>query len=62
VWSADTEHGMEIARRVRTGTFSVNGAHAAFDGPFGGYKASGIGREFGLVGLGQYVEFKTISS
>ncbi|MET9584169.1 aldehyde dehydrogenase [Streptomyces sp. NPDC006539] len=62
VWSADAEHGMEIARRVRTGTFSVNGAHAAFDGPFGGYKASGIGREFGLVGLGQYVEFKTISS
>jgi acyl-CoA reductase-like NAD-dependent aldehyde dehydrogenase len=61
VWTADEERGLATARRVRTGTFSVNGAPPSFDGPFGGYKGSGIGREFGSVGLGQYVEFKTIS-
>jgi acyl-CoA reductase-like NAD-dependent aldehyde dehydrogenase len=61
VWTADPEHGVAVGRRVRTGTFSVNGAPPSFDGPFGGYKASGIGREFGAVGLTQYVEHKTIA-
>jgi aldehyde dehydrogenase (NAD+) len=37
VWSADAEHGVEIAREVRTGVVSVNGAFAGFDVPFGGY-------------------------
>ncbi|KIF73322.1 aldehyde dehydrogenase [Streptomyces sp. 150FB] len=61
VWTADTEHGTEIARRVRTGYFMVNAAAPGFEGPFGGYKASGIGREFGSVGLAEYVEHKTIN-
>jgi acyl-CoA reductase-like NAD-dependent aldehyde dehydrogenase len=61
VWTSDRERGLAIARRIRTGTFSINGAPPSFDGPFGGYKASGIGREFGAVGLAQYVENKTIS-
>jgi aldehyde dehydrogenase (NAD+) len=61
VWTTDLERGLSLARRIRTGTFSVNGAPASFDGPFGGYKASGIGREFGAVGLGQFVEHKTIT-
>jgi aldehyde dehydrogenase (NAD+) len=61
VWTADTEHGAEIARRVRTGYFMVNAAAPGFEGPFGGYKASGIGREFGSVGLAEYVEHKTIN-
>ncbi|QUQ68792.1 aldehyde dehydrogenase [Kutzneria sp. CA-103260] len=60
VWTTDPERGLAIARRIRTGTFTVNGAQGGFDMPFGGYKASGIGREFGAVGLGQYVEHKTI--
>ncbi len=47
VWTSDTERGLALARRIRTGTFLVNGAPAGFDAPFGGYKASGIGREFG---------------
>ncbi|MEU9450252.1 aldehyde dehydrogenase [Streptomyces sp. NPDC048277] len=61
VWSADEAHALEVARRLRTGTVTVNGAPIAFDGPFGGYKASGVGREYGAVGLAQYVEYKTVT-
>lgn len=61
VWTADTDHGVDIARRIRTGFFMVNAAPVSFEGPFGGYKASGIGREFGSAGLSEYVEHKTIN-
>ncbi|MFJ3779520.1 aldehyde dehydrogenase [Streptomyces sp. NPDC090075] len=61
VWSADEDHALEVARRLRTGTVTVNGAAISFDGPFGGYKASGIGREYGAAGLAQYVELKTVT-
>ncbi|MBU3870029.1 aldehyde dehydrogenase [Streptomyces sp. 4503] len=61
VWSSDEAHALEVARRVRTGTITVNGASVAFDGPFGGFKTSGIGREYGAVGLGTYTEYKTIT-
>ncbi|MFF4763383.1 aldehyde dehydrogenase [Streptomyces sp. NPDC001292] len=61
VWSSNEEHALTVARRVRTGTITVNGASVAFDGPFGGFKASGIGREYGAVGVGTYTEFKTIT-
>ncbi|MEU2437453.1 aldehyde dehydrogenase [Streptomyces rubradiris] len=61
VWSADEERALAVARRVRTGTVTVNGASLAFDGPFGGFKASGIGREYGAVGIGTYTEYKTIT-
>ncbi|MFF5203249.1 aldehyde dehydrogenase [Micromonospora parva] len=61
VWTADVERGLALARRIRTGFFTVNGADPGFDAPFGGYKGSGIGREFGAVGLAQYVEHKTIA-
>ncbi|MFJ8085760.1 aldehyde dehydrogenase [Streptomyces sp. NPDC096205] len=61
VWSLDEGRALEVARRLRTGTVTVNGAPVAFDGPFGGFKASGIGREFGAVGLGTYTEYKTIT-
>ncbi|KUF18684.1 aldehyde dehydrogenase [Streptomyces silvensis] len=61
VWSADEERALAVARRIRTGTVTVNGAPVGFDGPFGGFKASGIGREYGAVGLGTYTEYKTIT-
>lgn len=61
VWSSDEEHALAVARRIRTGTVTVNGASVAFDGPFGGFKSSGIGREYGAVGLGTYTEYKTIT-
>ncbi|MFH9420579.1 aldehyde dehydrogenase [Streptomyces sp. NPDC017529] len=60
VWTADTGHGVDIARRVRTGTYSVNTFSIDVLGPFGGYKDSGIGREFGPEGFGAYLEHKTI--
>jgi acyl-CoA reductase-like NAD-dependent aldehyde dehydrogenase len=61
VWSADEERALAVARSVRTGTVTVNGASVAFDGPFGGFKTSGIGREYGAVGIGTYTEYKTIT-
>jgi aldehyde dehydrogenase (NAD+) len=61
VWCADPAHGEAVAREIRSGFLVVNGAPIGFEGSFGGYKASGIGREFGAVGLGQYIEHKTIT-
>ncbi|MBC9712520.1 aldehyde dehydrogenase [Streptomyces sp. TRM66268-LWL] len=60
VWTADTEHGIDIARQVRTGTYSVNTFSLDMLGPFGGYKNSGLGREFGPEGYGEYFENKMI--
>jgi betaine-aldehyde dehydrogenase len=60
VWTADDAIGLDIARRVRTGTYAVNQYTMDFIAPFGGYKASGIGREFGREGVEHYVETKTI--
>jgi aldehyde dehydrogenase (NAD+) len=60
VWTGDIDQGLDIARRVRTGTYAVNQYTMDFVAPFGGYKASGIGREFGIEGLNHYVELKSI--
>lgn len=60
VWTGDVAHGTDIARRVRTGTYSVNTFSIDMLGPFGGYKNSGLGREFGPEGLGEYLEHKMI--
>lgn len=60
VWTADDAAGLEVARRVRTGTYGVNTYTMDMAAPFGGYKSSGVGREFGPEGLGQYVELKSI--
>jgi acyl-CoA reductase-like NAD-dependent aldehyde dehydrogenase len=62
VWTADRERGLAVARRIRSGWLTVNGAPASYDGAFGGYKNSGIGREFGATGLAQYCEYKTIAA
>jgi aldehyde dehydrogenase (NAD+) len=61
VMSASTERGMNIARRIRTGSFGVNGGmFYGADAPFGGYKSSGVGRQCGIEGFQQYLETKTI--
>ncbi len=61
VWSADSDRATEIAKRMQTGTVSVNGFILDFSCPFGGFKSSGMGRELGREGLEAYLEAKTIS-
>ncbi|WP_231611386.1 aldehyde dehydrogenase family protein, partial [Rhodococcus sp. CX] len=62
VWSSDPLRAHGIARRLRTGMVVVNGGGGGLspDGPFGGYKRSGIGREFGAAGLSEFLQHKTI--
>ena len=61
VFTADVAAGIDVARQVRTGTYTVNGFALEFAGPFGGYKSSGLGRELGPEGLSAYLESKSIS-
>jgi aldehyde dehydrogenase (NAD+) len=61
VFTADDVRGFEIARRIQTGTFSVNTFAADFNSPFGGFKESGIGREHGPGAIEEYLRPKTIS-
>ena len=62
VWTADPSHGREVARRIRTGTIGVNKYAPDLSSPFGGYKSSGIGREYGREGLEEYFELKSIAT
>lgn len=61
VWSADPQRALAAARRVRTGTITVNGFTYDIGLPFGGFKQSGIGREWGVEGLEPYLEYQTIN-
>ena len=60
VWTSDIAHGMEIATGVRTGTYGINMYTLDIGAPFGGFKQSGIGREFGPEGLDEYTELQTL--
>jgi aldehyde dehydrogenase (NAD+) len=61
VLSGSLDRAMAVARRIRTGTISVNGGGwFGPDSPFGGYKESGLGREHGVQGFEEYLETKTI--
>jgi acyl-CoA reductase-like NAD-dependent aldehyde dehydrogenase len=60
VYTQDPERGYEIARRVRSGSVTVNGLIVDPTMPFGGFKQSGTGREGGVEGLDPYFELKTI--
>jgi len=62
VASGDRERAMRVARRLRVGSVSVNGGMCiAPDLPFGGYKHSGIGREWGVEGIEEFLETKAIA-
>ncbi|MCP4436137.1 MAG: aldehyde dehydrogenase family protein [Actinomycetia bacterium] len=62
VHSADLDRAWDFAKKVRTGTMSVNGGvWYGGDVPFGGYKQSGIGREMGLEGFEEYLQTKSIA-
>jgi acyl-CoA reductase-like NAD-dependent aldehyde dehydrogenase len=63
VFSASGDRALAVARRIRTGTMSVNGgAWFGPDAPFGGYKQSGIGKEMGKAGLEEFLEAKTLAA
>jgi aldehyde dehydrogenase (NAD+) len=63
VWHPDPVRAFELAQRIHAGTVSINGGGGGphLWGPFGGYKHSGIGREFGDYGLLEYTQLKTVS-
>jgi betaine-aldehyde dehydrogenase len=60
VWSGSEERAQQVARRMRTGQVDINGAPFNLRAPFGGYKQSGNGRELGVYGLEEFLEYKAI--
>lgn len=63
VFSADQARALSVARRIRTGSFSINGGnYFGADSPFGGFKQSGVGREMGVAGLEEFLERKTFAA
>ena len=58
--SGEPEHAERIARQLRTGMVHINGAGPDFSAPFGGYKKSGNGREWGVEGFEEYLETKSM--
>ena len=62
VTSTSEDRALAVARRIRTGTMSINGGvYLAPDVPFGGYRQSGTGREHGREGFEEYLETKTVA-
>jgi aldehyde dehydrogenase (NAD+) len=60
VYSGSLDHARAVARRLRTGNVHLNGAGVNFQAPFGGYKQSGNGREWGVYGLDEFLEIKAV--
>ncbi len=60
VWSADPERAKAVARKIRTGQIEVNGGAFNPNAPFGGYKQSGYGREYGTHGFEEFLETKSM--
>jgi acyl-CoA reductase-like NAD-dependent aldehyde dehydrogenase len=61
VWSTDPARALRVARQIRTGLIHINGAPRHGDAPFGGFKNSGMGREYGPAGLAAFTETKSIA-
>ena len=60
VWSGSDEHAVKVARRMRTGQVDINGGAFNASAPFGGYRQSGNGRENGVYGLEEFLEYKAM--
>jgi aldehyde dehydrogenase (NAD+) len=60
VWSQDNLHARRIGSRIRAGQVTLNGASGTMNTPFGGFKASGNGREYGEFGLRDFLEVKAV--
>src|SRR5437868_8593502 len=60
VWSKDESRAERVARRMRAGQIDINGGPFNMNAPFGGYKQSGHGREAGVYGLEEFLEYKSL--
>ena len=60
VHSGDLDHAREVASRIRAGNVHINGASGGFNVPFGGFKQSGNGREWGSHGFTDFLEIKAV--
>jgi aldehyde dehydrogenase (NAD+) len=60
VWGPDAEHAKHVARAIRSGSVAINQHTLDPGGPFGGFKQSGLGREYGREGIEEYVEVQSI--
>ena len=60
VWAGSDERAVAVARRIRTGQIDINGGAWNMEAPFGGFKQSGYGRENGVYGLEEYLEYKSM--
>jgi betaine-aldehyde dehydrogenase len=60
VWSKDENRAQRVARRIRAGQIDVNGGAFNMNAPFGGFKQSGHGREAGVYGLEEFLEYKSL--
>ena len=61
VQSGNIDHARAVAARIRAGNVNINGASGGFDVPFGGYKQSGNGREWGAHGFTDFLEIKAVA-
>ena len=60
VWSADAARAQRVGRRLRAGQIDINGGPFNMHAPFGGFKQSGRGREAGVYGLEEFLEYKSL--
>jgi len=60
VWSSDLDRARKVASRLRTGMVHINGAMVDGRAPFGGYRQSGLGREWGMHGMEEFLEVKSM--
>ncbi|WP_435225750.1 aldehyde dehydrogenase family protein [Streptomyces sp. Tue6028] len=60
IWAADAERARALARKLRAGRIRINGSPVNQRAPHGGFKLSGIGREFGRYGIEEFLEYKSI--
>ena len=60
VYSADRDRAVKVARRIEAGQVDINGPQFNIKAPFGGYKQSGLGREYGTYGLEEFLEVKSL--
>ena len=60
IWSADPQHARNLAERLRVGRIRINGAPLDKRGTHGGFKLSGVGREWGRIGIEEFLEYKSV--